>query len=98
MLATNPAIKSREQIQGNNFIAGQGSDQAMPIIKLKSFGERNMAEGSMAVLGMIYIQTAEIKDAQILAFGPPMIPGFSVNNGVSLVMEDKTGGVEQILQ
>jgi HAE1 family hydrophobic/amphiphilic exporter-1 len=92
MLATNPAIKSREQIQGNNFIAGQGSDQATFIIKLKSFGERNMAEGSMAVLGMIYKQTAEIKDAQILAFGPPMIPAFSLNNGVSLVMEDKTGG------
>jgi HAE1 family hydrophobic/amphiphilic exporter-1 len=92
MLATNPAIKSREQIQGYNFIAGQGSDQATFIIKLKSFGERNMAEGSMAVLGMIYKQTAEIKDAQILAFGPPMIPGFSANNGVSLVMEDKTGG------
>jgi HAE1 family hydrophobic/amphiphilic exporter-1 len=92
MLATNPAIKSREQIQGYNFIAGLGSDQATFIIKLKSFGERNMAEGSMAVLGMIYKQTAEIKDAQILAFGPPMIPGFSANNGVSLVMEDKTGG------
>lgn len=92
MLGTNPAIQSREQIQGYNFIAGQGSDQATFVIKLKPFADRNMAEGSMAVLGVIYKQTAQIKDAQILAFGPPMIPGFSANNGVSLVMEDKTGG------
>ena len=92
MLGTNPAIQSREQIQGYNFIAGQGSDQATFVIKLKPFADRNMAEGSMAVLGVIYKQTAQIKDAQILAFGPPMIPGFSANNGVSIVMEDKTGG------
>ena len=44
------------------------------------------------VLGMIYKQTAQIKDAQILAFAPPMIPGFSANSGVSLVMQDRTGG------
>ncbi len=92
MLASNTAIQSREQIQGFNFIAGQGSDQATFIIKLKPFGERGITEGAMAVLGMIYKQTAEIKDAQILAFSPPMIPGFSASSGVSLVMEDKTGG------
>ena len=45
-----------------------------------------------SVLGMIYKQTANIKDAQILAFGPPMIPGFSANNGVAVTLEDKTGG------
>ena len=92
MLASNPAIQSREQLQGFNFIAGQGSDQATFIIKLKPFKDRNMGQSAMAVLGMIYKQTAQIKDAQILAFAPPMIPGFSVSNGVSLVLQDKTGG------
>lgn len=92
MLASNPAIESREQIQGYNFISGSGSDQATFIIKLKNFKERNNAQSAQAVLGMIYAQTASIKDAQILAFAPPMIPGFSANNGVSLVMLDRTGG------
>lgn len=113
MLANNPAIKSREQIVGYNFIGNAGSDQATFIIKLKDFEEREASfwwklsglwEGdglyrffvdsrsSMAVLGMIYKQTAVIKDAQILAFAPPMVPGFSASNGVSLVMQDKTGG------
>ncbi len=113
MLATNPAILTREQIQGYNFIAGQGSDQATFIIKLKPFEERTggffyklsglwQGDGIMrffvnprentSVLGMIYKQTAAIKDAQIIAFAPPMISGFSANSGISLVMQDKTGG------
>ena len=92
MLASNPAIKSREYIQGYNFIAGSGSDQATFIIKLKPFKDRGLSEGSNAVIGMIFKQTAAIKDAQILAFAPPMVSGFSANNGLSLVMLDKTGG------
>ena len=113
MLAANPAIQSREQIQGYNFIAGAGSDQATFIIKLKPFSERQkgfwwklsglwQGDGfyrflinpydATSVLGLIYKQTAEIKDAQVLAFAPPMIPGFSANSGVSLVMQDRTGG------
>ena len=113
ILAADPAILSREQIQGYNFIAGSGSDQATFIIKLKPFSERqkglwwkisglwqgdgvyrfflNPYEAS-GVLAQIYMKTAHIKDAQILAFAPPMIPGFSANNGVSLVMQDRTGG------
>ena len=47
---------------------------------------------STSVLGMIYKQTAAIKDAQILAFAPPMISGFSVQNGITMTMQDKTGG------
>ena len=113
ILGADPAIKSREQIQGYNFIAGAGSDQATFIIKLKPFEERqkgffwklsglwqgdgiyrfflNPYEAS-GVLAQIYLKTAHIKDASILAFSPPMIPGFSANSGVSLVMQDRTGG------
>ena len=112
-LAADPAIQNREQIQGYNFIAGSGSDQATFIIKLKPFSERQKGffwklsglwEGdgiyrfflnpydASGVLAQIYLKTAHIKDAQILAFGPPMIPGFSANSGVSVVMQDRTGG------
>ena len=113
ILAADPAIQSREQIQGYNFIAGAGSDQATFIIKLKPFSERQkgfwwklsglwQGDGiyrfflnpyeANGVLAQIYIKTAHIKDAQILAFAPPMIPGFSANSGVSIVMQDRTGG------
>ena len=113
ILAANPAVMSREQIQGYNFIGAAGSDQATFICKLKPFEERQkgfwwklsglwQGDGfyrflinpydARMVLGMFYKQVASIKDAQILAFAPPMIPGFSINNGVSLVMQDRTGG------
>ena len=113
ILAADPAIQSREQIQGYNFIAGAGSDQATFILKLKPFSERQKGfwwklsglwEGdgiyrfflnpleANGALAQIYLKTAHIKDAKILAFAPPMIPGFSANSGVSLVMQDRTGG------
>ncbi|MGI6223176.1 MAG: efflux RND transporter permease subunit [Prevotella sp.] len=113
MLANNPAIESREKLVGYNFIAGQGSDQATFVIKLKPFDERpggffynlsGLWQGdglkrffvspmsNTSVLGMIYKQTATIKDAQILAFAPPMISGFSATNGLTFSMQDRTGG------
>ena len=113
ILAADPAIQSREQIQGYNFIAGSGSDQATFILKLKPFSERQkglwwkisglwQGDGiyrfflnpyeSTGVIAQIFVKTAHIKDAQILAFAPPMVPGFSLNSGISLVMQDRTGG------
>ena len=113
ILAADPAIQSREQIQGYNFIAGSGSDQATFIIKLKPFKERQKSlwwkisglwqgdgiyrffldpSDATGVIAQIFIKTAHIKDASILAFQPPMIPGFSANSGVSIVMQDRTGG------
>ena len=113
ILAADPAIQSREQIQGYNFIAGAGSDQATFILKLKPFGERQkgffwklsglwQGDGiyrffldpysATGVVAQIFIKTAHIKDAQVLAFAPPMVPGFSLSSGISLVMQDRTGG------
>ena len=113
ILAADPAIQSREQIQGYNFIAGSGSDQDTFILKLKPFSERQkglwwkisglwQGDGfyrfflnpyeSTGVIAQIFVKTAHIKDAQILAFAPPMVPGFSLNSGISLVMQDRTGG------
>ena len=113
ILAADPAILNREQIQGYNFIAGAGSDQATFIMKLKPFSERQkglwwkisglwQGDGiyrfflnpydATGVVAQIFIKTAHIKDAQVLAFSPPMIPGYSLNSGVSLVMQDRTGG------
>ncbi|QUB90475.1 efflux RND transporter permease subunit [Prevotella denticola] len=113
MLASNPYIERREQIVGYNFLAGQGSDQATFIIKLKPFAEREYGlfdriksvftgagiaglfidpTSSNMVLGMIYKQTASIKGVQVIAFAPPMIPGYAMSNGLSFSLEDRTGG------
>ena len=92
MLDNNPAIAKSLRITGYNFIAGQGSNQGTFIIKLKDFDARSRSEYSTMVLGMIYKQTAVIKGAQILAFQPPMVVGFSATNGLTFAMQDRTGG------
>ena len=72
-------------------------------MKLKSFDERSKEEtllkyigvhneGAMMVLGMIYKQTGAIKGAQILAFPPPMVQGYSMTSGLTFSMQDRTGG------
>ena len=92
MLDNNPAIDKSLRITGYNFIAGQGSNQGTFIVKLKDFDDRSRSEYSTMVLGMIYKQTAVIKGAQVLAFQPPMVMGFSATNSMTFAMQDRTGG------
>ena len=93
MFEANPAIKTTIQIIGYNFIAGQGSNQGTFILKLKPFGEREDASlSSTQVVKKIFAQSAALKDAQVMAFAPPMISGYGASNGLSLSMQDKTGG------
>ena len=93
MLETNPAVQTSIQVIGFNFIAGQGSNQATFIIKLKDFEQRkDKSLSSAEVIKKLFAQTASLKDAQIMAFQPPMIPGYGASNGLSFSMQDKTGG------
>lgn len=93
MLETNPAIQTTIQIIGYNFMAGQGSNQATFIIKLKPFEERkDKSLSSSEVVKKIFAQTASLADAQVMAFQPPMISGYGASNGLSFSMQDKTGG------
>ncbi|MBQ6203168.1 MAG: efflux RND transporter permease subunit [Prevotella sp.] len=113
ILAAFPAVLSREQLQGYNFIAGSGSDQATFIIKLKPFEERQHGlwwkisglwqgdgiyrffldpDAVTGIQAQLFMKTAHIKDASILAFAPPMVQGYSASNGISVVMQDRTGG------
>lgn len=93
LLAANPAIKSRTEIAGYSFIAGQGSSYGTFICKLKNWDERGKGQGVNAIIGTIYMQAKSlIKDARVLAFAPPMIPGYSMTNGFEFNVQDKTGG------
>lgn len=93
MIEANPAVKTSIQIVGYNFIAGQGSNQGTFILKLKPFEERDdESMSSNEVVKKIFMQTASLKDARVMAFAPPMISGYGASNGITLSMQDKTGG------
>lgn len=93
LVAANPAVKSRTQITGYSFLAGQGNSYGTLIIKLKDWDERSKGQDANAVIGTLYMQARTlIKDARVLLFAPPMIPGYSVTNGFEFNLQDKTGG------
>ena len=93
LVAANPAVKSRTQVTGYSFLAGQGNSYGTLIIKLKDWKERGKGEDANTVIGTLYMQAQSlIKDARVLLFAPPMIPGYSVTNGFEFNLRDKTGG------
>ena len=52
-----------------------------------------MMQNSDIVYGSLFMRAQKIvKDAQVLFFTPPMIPGYSASSDIELNMQDKTGG------
>ena len=93
LVAANPAVKSRTQVTGYSFLAGQGNSYGTLIIKLKDWKERGKGEDANTVIRPLSMQAQSlIKDARVLLFAPPMIPGYSVTNGFEFNLQDKTGG------
>ena len=93
LIASNPAVSDRTEIAGYSFIAGQGSSYGTFICRLKPWDERSKGQDVNSVIGQLYMQTQGlIKDARVLLFAPPMIPGYSLTNGFEFNLQDKTGG------
>ncbi|MCI1647793.1 MAG: efflux RND transporter permease subunit, partial [Bacteroides sp.] len=93
LVASDPAVASRTLISGFSFIGGQGPSYGSFIIKLKPWEERSMKQNSTIVFASLYMRAQKIiKEAQVLFFTPPMIPGYSASSDIELNMQDKTGG------
>ncbi len=93
LIASNPAVAGRTEVAGYSFIAGQGSSYGTFICRLKPWDERGKGEDINSIIGQLYMQTQGlIKDARVLLFAPPMIPGYSITNGFEFNLQDKTGG------
>ncbi len=94
IIAANPSVRTRTQVTGYSFIAGQGNSYGTFIIKLTDWDERQ-GEGQdlNSIIGSLYMQTnTAVKDARVLLFAPPMIPGYSLTNGFEFNLQDRTGG------
>ncbi len=93
IIGSIPEMEARTAIVGNSLISGQGSSYGMLICSLKPFGERKeKGKDINTVIGKLYMMTSQIKNAKIIIFTPPMVPGFSISGGFELKLEDKTGG------
>ena len=88
-----PAVESSTVISGYSFIGGQGPSYGSFIVKLKDWEERGMKESSTVVFANLYLRSRDVfKDAQVLFFQPPMVPGYGVTNGFTFNLQDRTGG------
>lgn len=93
IIAQIPAVETRVLINGYSFVAGQGATYGTFLIKLKNWEERSKDESSTKIIQQLYGMVGQqVKDGRVMFFAPPMIPGYSVTNGFSLQMLDKTGG------
>ena len=93
LVAAEPAVQSRTIISGFSFIGGQGPSYGSVIIKLKDWEERSIMQNSDVIYATLFMRAQKvIKDAQVLFFAPPMIPGYSISSDIELNMQDKTGG------
>ena len=93
LVAAEPAVQSRTIISGYSFFGGEGPSYGSVIIKLKDWEERSLMQNSDIIYATLFMRAQKvIKDAQVLFFAPPMIPGYSVSSDIELNMQDKTGG------
>ncbi len=89
-----PAWPTRLRWRGYSFVQqANGPNFASMFIVLKPFNERTTPElRDTAIMNSLRRQwTQKIKEAQVLVFGSPPIPGLSVAGGFKLIVEDRAG-------
>jgi multidrug efflux pump len=89
-----PGVDHTVGIAGMSFVLGANSSNfGSMFVILKPFAERRSpALHANAIMARLRRQWAkEVKDAQVMVFGAPPIPGLSVAGGFKLMVEDRAG-------
>jgi hydrophobe/amphiphile efflux-1 (HAE1) family protein len=88
------------KITGYNLMSGSTSmSGGSYILRLKNWNERKGKQNSKdAVIGQVFALTADIKNAKVFAFAPPMVMGYGVSNGLEIYVQDRQGGTIENLQ
>ncbi|MDR1517331.1 MAG: efflux RND transporter permease subunit [Dysgonamonadaceae bacterium] len=85
-----PEVDATSTITGVNFMSGMGSSYGTVMTKLKPWTKRKRS--AIEIAGLVKQRTDSIIDATFMTFNAPTISGFGLASGVSLKMQDKTGG------
>ena len=88
-----PEMESFAVSCGYGLISGNGSNFATLVVRLKHWDDRpGMNHLIDLVIGRFYMNCLSIKNAKVLPFQLPQVPGYGTSNSVSLIVEDPTGG------
>ncbi len=93
LIALNPLVESRTMINGFGFISSQGSSYGAFICKLAPWDKRTKkGQDLTSITAGLQAAVSQFKDASIMIFSPPSIPGFSATGGFEFSLQDRTGG------
>ena len=88
-----PEMESYAVACGYGMMSGSGSNFATLIIRLKTWDERpGLNHYIDLIIGRFYYDCMDIKNAKVMPFQLPQVPGYGSNNGVSLVVQDLGDG------
>lgn len=85
-----PEVKHSGSLSGVSFMSGTGSSYGSVIIKMEHWNDRKMTANELAAI--MTEKTASINNATFMFFGMPTISGFGLSSGVSMNLQDRTGG------
>jgi hydrophobe/amphiphile efflux-1 (HAE1) family protein len=100
ILEKNEAIEGFNTISGYSLLtAAYSSNMAFFFVQLKPWEERSAPEAHAreVVNALNRAFREQIPEGQVLAFGPPAIPGLGTGAGFTMQLQDRSGGPPQYL-
>ncbi|TCO80251.1 HAE1 family hydrophobic/amphiphilic exporter-1/multidrug efflux pump [Plasticicumulans lactativorans] len=95
----NPAIENIISLSGLDLLSFSNSSfYAAAFLTLKPWEERRApGQDAQSLVGQMFMQTAAIRDALVLAFNPPPISGMSTTGGFEAYVQSRGGAGSQAL-
>jgi len=88
-----PELESYGLVSGYGLLSSNGSSYASLIIRLKNWDERKGNEHYIDnIIERFYYDCQSIKNAQVLPFQMPQIPGYGTSNSIDLQVQDRSDG------
>jgi hydrophobe/amphiphile efflux-1 (HAE1) family protein len=99
VIDATPGLQSSLVVNGFSVLTNTvQSDSALVVLALKPWAERTAPEEQMGSIIRDFMQRAQtVRDATVLAFNPPPIPGLGSTGGFSFKLQDQAGGTPQEL-
>lgn len=88
-----PEIETCASVSGFGMLSSAGSNYGTLIMRLKNWDDRKGIEHSInMVIYKYYLASQRVKEASVVPFQMPQIPGYGTGNMMELVLEDRQGG------
>jgi hydrophobe/amphiphile efflux-1 (HAE1) family protein len=96
IMRENPNVENTIVFTGFDFIGGSFKNNAATFfVTLKHWDERQVP--ATALVGELFMKTAHIKEALVLAFGPPAIFGLGNSGGFEFYLQNRgEGGAKRL--